>query len=150
MNLMLNGKADYVVSGSWSKKAFKEAQLFGDARCVASSEDGNFSYIPNVDELEFREDADYVYICENETIYGTHYHKLPETGDVPLVSDVSSCFLSEPIDVIGLAVQHQVHGDGGKLLSCTTLQEQHLVVVGDVHKVAKIGFGFLDDALECS
>ena len=99
MNLMLNGKADYVVSGSWSKKAFKEAQLFGDARCVASSEDGNFSYIPNVDELEFREDADYVYICENETIYGTHYHKLPETGDVPLVSDVSSCFLSEPIDV---------------------------------------------------
>lgn len=99
MNLMLNGKADYIVSGSWSKKAFKEAQLFGDARCVASSEDGNFSYIPNVDELEFREDADYVYICENETIYGTHYHKLPETGDVPLVSDVSSCFLSEPIDV---------------------------------------------------
>ena len=99
MNLMLNGKADYIVSGSWSKKAFKEAQLFGDARCVASSEDGNFSYIPNVDELEFREDADYVYICENETIYGTHYHKLPETGNVPLVSDVSSCFLSEPIDV---------------------------------------------------
>ena len=99
MNLMLNGKADYIVSGSWSKKAFKEAQLFGDARCVASSEDGNFSYIPNVDELEFRKDADYVYICENETIYGTHYHKLPETGDIPLVSDVSSCFLSEPIDV---------------------------------------------------
>ena len=76
MNLMLNGKADYVVSGSWSKKAFKEAQLFGDARCVASSEDGNFSYIPNVDELEFREDADYVYICENETIYGTHYRSM--------------------------------------------------------------------------
>ena len=99
MNLMLNCKADYIVSGSWSKKAFKEAQLFGDARCVASSEDGNFSYIPNVDELEFRKDADYVYICENETIYGTHYHKLPETGDIPLVSDVSSCFLSEPIDV---------------------------------------------------
>ena len=96
---MLHGKADYIVSGSWSKKAYKEAQLFGDARCVASSEDGNFSYIPNVDELEFREDADYVYICENETIYGTHYHKLPETGSIPLVSDVSSCFLSEPIDV---------------------------------------------------
>lgn len=99
MNLMLGGKADYIVSGSWSKKACKEAAMFGDARCVASSEDGNFSYIPNVDELELDPEADYVYICENETIYGTHYHKLPETGNVPLVSDVSSCFLSEPIDV---------------------------------------------------
>lgn len=99
MNLMLTGKADYIVSGSWSKKAYKEAKIFGYARLVASSEDENFSYIPNVDELEFDPEADYVYICENETIYGTHYHKLPDTGDVPLVSDVSSCFLSEPIDV---------------------------------------------------
>lgn len=99
MNLMLTGKADYIVSGSWSKKAYKEAKIFGDARLVASSEDENFFYIPNVDELEFDPEADYVYICENETIYGTHYHKLPDTGDVPLVSDVSSCFLSEPIDV---------------------------------------------------
>lgn len=99
MNLMLSGKADYIVSGSWSKKAYKEAQIFGDARLVASSEDENFSYIPNVDDLEFDPEADYVYICENETIYGTHYHKLPDTGDVPLVSDVSSCFLSEPVDV---------------------------------------------------
>ena len=99
MNLMLTGKADYIVSGSWSKKAYKEAKIFGDARLVAPSEDENFSYIPNVDELEFDPEADYVYICENETIYGTHYHKLPDTGDVPLVSDVSSCFLSEPIDV---------------------------------------------------
>lgn len=99
MNLMLTGKADYIVSGSWSKKAYKEAKIFGDARLVASSEDENFSYIPNVDELEFDPEADYVYICENETIYGTHYHKLPDTDDVPLVSDVSSCFLSEPIDV---------------------------------------------------
>lgn len=99
MNLMLTGKADYIVSGSWSKKAYKEAKIFGDARLVASSEDENFSYIPNVNELEFDPEADYVYICENETIYGTHYHKLPDTGDVPLVSDVSSCFLSEPIDV---------------------------------------------------
>lgn len=99
MNLMLTSKADYIVSGSWSKKAYKEAKIFGDARLVASSEDENFSYIPNVDELEFDPEADYVYICENETIYGTHYHKLPDTGDVPLVSDVSSCFLSEPIDV---------------------------------------------------
>ena len=99
MNLMLNGKADYVVSGSWSKKAFKEAQLFGDARCVASSEDGNFSYIPNVDELEFREDADYVYICENETINGTTWNKLPNTKGHVLVSDQSSMFLSRPCNV---------------------------------------------------
>lgn len=99
MNLLKNGKADYIVSGGWSKKAYKEAQRYGDIRLVASSEDENFSYIPNVDELEFRKDADYVYICENETVYGTHYRKLPQTGSVPLVSDVSSCFLSEPIDV---------------------------------------------------
>ena len=100
MNLMTgSGKADYIVSGSWSKKAFKEAALLGNARCVASSENKTFSYIPDVDTLELDPEADYVYICENETIYGTHYHKLPDTGDVPLVSDVSSCFLSEPIDV---------------------------------------------------
>lgn len=99
MNLMLSGKADYIVSGSWSKKAYKEATLFGQARCVASSEDGNFSYIPDVDKLELDPEADYVYICENETIYGTHYHRLPQTGNVPLVSDVSSCFLSEPVNV---------------------------------------------------
>ena len=100
MNLMTgSGKADYIVSGSWSKKAYKEAALLGNARCVASSEDKTFSYIPDVDSLELDPEADYVYICENETIYGTRYHKLPNTGDVPLVSDVSSCFLSEPIDV---------------------------------------------------
>ncbi len=100
MNLMTgSGKADYIVSGSWSKKAFKEAAMMGDARCVATSEDKTFSYIPNVDKLDLDPEADYVYICENETIYGTKYHKLPETGDVPLVADVSSCFLSEPVDV---------------------------------------------------
>ncbi len=100
MNLMTgSGKADYIVSGSWSKKAYKEAALLGNARCVASSEDKTFSYIPDVDSLDLDPEADYVYICENETIYGTHYHKLPNTGSVPLVSDVSSCFLSEPIDV---------------------------------------------------
>ncbi len=77
MNLMRNKKADYIVSGSWSKKAWKEAKLYGDARCVASSEDGNFSYVPDVDAIEFDPDADYVYICQNETIYGTRYPKLP-------------------------------------------------------------------------
>ncbi len=104
MNLMRNGKADYIVSGSWSKKAFKEAKLYGDARCVASSEDENFSYVPDVDAIEFSPDADYVYICQNETIYGTKYPKLPDTGSIPLVSDVSSMFLSEPIDVADYGV----------------------------------------------
>lgn len=104
MNLMKGGKADYIVSGSWSKKAFKEAQLYGDAVCVASSEDENFSYVPDVDELKFRDDADYVYICQNETIYGTTYHKLPDTGNVPLVSDVSSMFLSQPMNVSDFGV----------------------------------------------
>ncbi len=99
MNLMTTGVADYVVSGSWSKKAWKEAKRFGDARCIASSEDETFSYVPDVDALEISDDASYVYICENETIYGTHYRKLPDTLGKPLVSDVSSCFLSEPMDV---------------------------------------------------
>ena len=99
MNLMRNKKADYIVSGSWSKKAWKEAKLYGDARCVASSEDGSFSYVPDVDAIEFDPEADYVYICQNETIYGTRYPKLPDTHGIPLVSDVSSMFLSEPMNV---------------------------------------------------
>ena len=99
MNLMQNKVADYIVSGNWSKKAFKEAKLYGDARCIASSEDENFTYVPDVDGLTFSPDADYVYICQNETVYGNRYTKLPETGDIPLVSDVSSMFLSEPMDV---------------------------------------------------
>lgn len=99
MNLMHHKVADYVVSGSWSKKAWKEAKIYGDARCIASSEDENFSYVPDVDKLEISDDADYVYICQNETIYGTVYHKLPDTKGKPLVADVSSCFLSEPLKV---------------------------------------------------
>ncbi len=99
MNLMRNGRADYIVSGSWSKKAMKEAKLYGEAAVLASSEDGNFSYVPDVASLTVSPDADYVYICENETIYGTKYRTLPDTGDVPLVSDMSSMFLSESIDV---------------------------------------------------
>ncbi len=99
MNLMQGKVADYIVSGSWSKKAWKEAKLYGDARCVASSEDGNFSYVPDVASLELSPEADYVYICQNETIYGTRYPELPDTGSVPLVTDVSSMFLSEPMDV---------------------------------------------------
>ncbi len=99
MNLLKTGKADYIVSGSWSKKAYKEAKMYGDITLLASSEDENFSYVPDVDAIEVSDDADYVYICQNETIYGTVYHKLPDTKGAPLVADVSSCFLSEPINV---------------------------------------------------
>ena len=99
MNLMRNKVADYIVSGSWSNKAAKEAQTYGQVNVVASSKDGNFSYVPDVDALRLSPDADYVYICQNETITGTTYHKLPDTNGKPLISDVSSMFLSEPIDV---------------------------------------------------
>ena len=99
LNLMHTGKADYIVTGSWAKKAAKEAQKFGDIKVVASSEDETFTYIPEVKREDFREDADYVYICYNNTIYGTHYPYVPDTGDIPLVADMSSCILSEEIDV---------------------------------------------------
>lgn len=100
MNLMnKNNKADYVVTGQWAKKAYKEAARYGSVNVVASSEDKTFSYIPKLDKSTFTKDADYFYICMNNTIYGTVYHELPDTGDVPLVADISSCILSEPIDV---------------------------------------------------
>ncbi len=100
MNLMTgSGKADYVVTGQFAKKAYKEAARFGDVKVVASSEDKTFSYIPKLDPATFTPDADYFYICMNNTIFGTVYHDLPETGDVPLVADASSCILSRPIDV---------------------------------------------------
>lgn len=94
-----SGKADYVITGQWAKKAFAEAQKYGEVKAVASSADKTFSYIPKLDKSEFTPDADYFYICMNNTIYGTVYHELPDTGDVPLIADISSCFLSEPIDV---------------------------------------------------
>ncbi len=99
MNLMKNRKAAYIITGQWAKKAWKEAQKYGDAVAVASSEDKTFSYIPDCSDLDIPEDADYVYICENNTIYGTKYKQLPNTKGHILVADVSSCFLSEPIDV---------------------------------------------------
>lgn len=99
MNLMKNKKADYIITGQWAKKAFKEAQKYGDAKAVASSEDKTFSYIPDCSDLPIDEDADYVYICENNTIYGTKFKELPNTKGKTLVADVSSCFLSEPVDV---------------------------------------------------
>ncbi len=94
-----SGKADYVITGQWAKKAYQEAQKYGEVKAVASSADKTFSYIPKLDKSEFTPDADYFYICMNNTIYGTVYHELPDTGDVPLIADISSCFLSEPIDV---------------------------------------------------
>ena len=94
-----SGKADYVVTGQWAKKAAAEASRYGDVNIVASSADKTFSYIPKLDKSTFTPDADYFYICMNNTIYGTVYHELPDTGDVPLIADISSCFLSEPLDV---------------------------------------------------
>ena len=99
MNLMKNRVADYVITGQWAKKAWQEAQKYGKANAVASSADETFSYIPDCSDLPISEDADYVYICENNTIYGTKYKTLPNTKGKTLVSDVSSCFLSEPVDV---------------------------------------------------
>ena len=99
MNLMKNGVADYIVTGRWAQKAYEEAQLYGKANKIASSADKTFSYIPDCSDLPISEDADYVYICENNTIYGTKFWTLPNTKGKLLVSDVSSCFLSEPMDV---------------------------------------------------
>ncbi|MDO5400722.1 MAG: 3-phosphoserine/phosphohydroxythreonine transaminase [Eubacteriales bacterium] len=99
MNLMKNGVADYIITGQWAKKAWQEAKMYGRANAVASSEDKTFSYIPDCRDLPVSPDADYVYICENNTIYGTKFHTLPNTKGKDLVSDVSSCFLSEPVDV---------------------------------------------------
>lgn len=97
--LRKSGKADYIISGSWAKKAAKEAKKFGDIKITASSEEDTFTYIPKVKKEDFRPDADYVHITMNNTIYGTHYPYIPDTGDIPLVADMSSCILSEEIDV---------------------------------------------------
>lgn len=99
MNLMKNKVADYIVTGQWAKKAYQEAAKYGKANKIASSEDKTFSYIPDCSDLPVSEDADYVYICENNTIYGTKFKELPNTKGKTLVADVSSCFLSEPVDV---------------------------------------------------
>ncbi|MCU6736674.1 3-phosphoserine/phosphohydroxythreonine transaminase [Diplocloster agilis] len=106
MNLMKNKVADYIITGQWAKKAFKEAQLYGKANAIASSEDKVFSYIPDCSDLPISEDADYVYICENNTIYGTKYKTLPNTKGKTLVADVSSCFLSEPVDITKYGIMY--------------------------------------------
>ena len=100
LNLMTgSGKADFVLTGQWATKAYKEAARYGEANVVASSKDKTFSYIPKLDPSTFTKDADYFHICLNNTIYGTKWNTLPETGNVPLIADISSCILSEPIDV---------------------------------------------------
>ena len=99
MNLMKNGVADYIITGQWAKKAYEEAKKYGKANAVASSADKTFSYIPDCSDLPIDEDADYVYICHNNTIYGTTYHKLPNTKGKILVADMSSDILSQPVNV---------------------------------------------------
>ncbi|ACL22580.1 phosphoserine aminotransferase [Desulfitobacterium sp. LBE] len=99
MNLMKNRVADHLNTGQWAKKAISEGKLYGKINVVASSEDQNYSYIPDLKDLKFSEEADYVYICHNNTIFGTKFNELPEVGDKPLIADMSSDFLSEPIDV---------------------------------------------------
>jgi len=99
MNLFKNRVGDYIITGQWAKKAYQEAKLYGTANAVASSADKTFSYIPDVSDLPISDDADYVYICENNTIYGTKFKTLPNTKGKTLVADLSSCFLSEPVDV---------------------------------------------------
>ncbi len=94
-----SGKADYIVSGQFSKKAFDEAQKYGDVKVIASSKDKNFTYIPQITREDIRPDADYVHVCFNNTIYGTKFNYIPDTGDIPLVADMSSCIISEPVDV---------------------------------------------------
>ena len=99
LNFMFTGKADYINTGVWTKKAIKDAKLYGDVRIVASGEENGFKKIPDVKSIKFNKDSDYVYMCDNNTIFGSKFKEYPETGDVPLICDMSSCFLSEPIDV---------------------------------------------------
>ena len=99
-----SGKADYIVSGQFSKKAFDEAQKYGDVKAIASSKDKNFTYIPQITREDIRPDADYVHVCFNNTIYGTKFNYIPDTGEIPLVADMSSCIISEPVDVTKFGV----------------------------------------------
>lgn len=119
LNLMNgSGKADFVLTGQWATKAYKEAARYGEANVVASSKDKTFSYIPQLDPAAFTPDADYFHICLNNTIYGTRFTKLPDTGNVPLVADVSSCILSEPIDVSKFGI---LYAGAQKNMACAGL-----------------------------
>ncbi|MBR2904101.1 MAG: 3-phosphoserine/phosphohydroxythreonine transaminase, partial [Clostridia bacterium] len=119
LNLLVGSKkADYILSGQFSTKAYKEAQKYGDVKAVASSKDANFTFVPVVEKDAFRADADYVHICFNNTIYGTKFPYIPETGDIPLVADMSSCILSEPVDVTKFGL---IYAGAQKNMSCAGL-----------------------------
>ncbi len=119
LNLLSKSKkADYILSGQFSTKAYKEAQKYGDIKAVASSKDANFTFVPKTDKTSFREDADYVHICFNNTIYGTKFPYIPDTGDIPLVADMSSCILSEPFDVSKFGM---IYAGAQKNMSCAGL-----------------------------
>ena len=113
---MKNGVADYIITGQFAKKAYNEAKKYGKVNAIASSEDKTFSYIPDCSDLPISEDADYVYICENNTIYGTKFKELPNTKGKTLVADVSSCFLSEPVDVSKYGINATINSKNLKTL----------------------------------
>ena len=147
MNLMKNKVADYIVTGQWAKKAYQEAQKYGKANKIASSEDKTFSYIPDCSDLPISPDADYVYICENNTIYGTKFKKLPNTKGKTLVADVSSCFLSEPVDVskygiIYGGVQKNI-GPAGMVI---VIIREDLITEDVLPEKAKILYDYLDSS----
>ena len=135
MNLMKNKVADYIVTGQWAKKAAKEAEKYGEVHVIASSEDKTFSYIPDCSDLDISEDADYVYICENNTIYGTKFKELPNTKGKTLVADVSSCFLSEPVDVSPTMLKYKTHADAKSLYN--TPPAYGIYICGKVFKWLK-------------
>ena len=130
LNLLTGSKkADYVLTGTWAKKAYKEATKFGDIKVIASSEDDTFTWVPKITKEDIRPDADYVYITSNNTIYGTKYNYVPETGDIPLVADMSSNILSEEVDVTKFGViwagaQKNVAPAGVTIVSCSARRRQ--------------------------
>ena len=144
MNLMKNRSADYIITGQWAKKAAQEAEKYGKVNRIASSEDQTFSYIPDCSDLPVSEDADYVYICENNTIYGTKFQTLPDTKGKTLVADVSSCFLSEPIDVAKYGIVYGgVQKNIGPAGVVIVIIREDLITEGKAKK-AKLHYAFLD------
>ena len=145
LNLAVNTrKIDFILTGNWAKKAYKEAVKMGyDTKVVASSEEDTFTYIPEVKKEDFRPDADYVHICYNNTIYGTHYPYIPDTGDVPLVADMSSCILSEEIDVtkfgmIWAGVQKNIAPSGVAIAIVREESEVTLERVNDIRSELRV------------